>query len=203
MSDVFSYDEAVAGTAHGDIVSVANGVQASLDELTGFVNRVKANWEGDEMELYDGVQLQWNNAADTVRRSNTMFPCFGRDKYWPLTGNVGLLRAPLRKVAQRVVNLSRGSSWSLREFDTLDDAIAGLTPFRFCADQARFAVSTAGSEWVVVLDMGFPGGDVAGFMGHGRDSICTVSSWPLSGCRSRVRHCPARLSSIICPLVLG
>lgn len=94
-----------------------------------------------------------------------MFPCFGRDKYWPLTGNVGLLRAPLRKVAQRVVNLSRGSSWSLREFDTLDDAIAGLTPFRFCADQARFAVSTAGSEWVVVLDMGFPGGDVAGFMG--------------------------------------
>ena len=68
MSDVFSYDEAVAGTAHGDIVSVANGVQASLDELTGFVNRVKANWEGDEMELYDGVQLQWNNAADTVRQ---------------------------------------------------------------------------------------------------------------------------------------
>lgn len=68
MGDVFSYDEAVAGTAQGDIASVANGVQASLDELTGFVNRVKANWEGDEMELYDGIQLQWNTSADTVRQ---------------------------------------------------------------------------------------------------------------------------------------
>jgi len=68
MGDVFSYDEAVAGTAHGDIASVANGVQASLDDLTGFVNRVKSNWEGDEMELYDGIQAQWNTSADTVRQ---------------------------------------------------------------------------------------------------------------------------------------
>jgi WXG100 family type VII secretion target len=68
MSDVFSYDESTAGTAHGDISSVAQGLQASLDDLTGFVNRVKANWEGDEMEVYDGVQLKWNNASDTVKQ---------------------------------------------------------------------------------------------------------------------------------------
>jgi hypothetical protein len=42
--------------------------------------------------------------------------------------------------------------------------MAGLAPFRFCAKQARFAVSTAGSEWVVVLDASFPGGDIKGFM---------------------------------------
>ncbi|MFD7653969.1 WXG100 family type VII secretion target [Actinosynnema sp. NPDC059797] len=68
MPDVFSYDEATAGTAQGDIASVAQGIQASLADLTGFVNRVKANWEGDEMELYDGIQLKWNNAADTVKQ---------------------------------------------------------------------------------------------------------------------------------------
>jgi 6 kDa early secretory antigenic target len=65
---VFSYDEATAGTSHGDIAAVANGIQASLDDLTNFVSRVKANWEGDEMEIYNGIQLHWNNAADTVKQ---------------------------------------------------------------------------------------------------------------------------------------
>jgi len=68
MSDVFSYDESTAGSAHGDIGAVSNGIQASLDDLTNFVNRVKANWEGDEMELYNGIQTQWNAAADTVKQ---------------------------------------------------------------------------------------------------------------------------------------
>jgi len=68
MSGVFSYDESTAGSAHGDIVSVTAGVQASLDDLTNFVNRVRSNWEGDEMEVYNGIQQQWNTAADTVKQ---------------------------------------------------------------------------------------------------------------------------------------
>jgi WXG100 family type VII secretion target len=68
MSDIFSYDESTAGSAHGDIGGVANGIQASLDDLTNFVSRVKANWDGDEMEIYNGIQQQWNSAADTVRQ---------------------------------------------------------------------------------------------------------------------------------------
>jgi WXG100 family type VII secretion target len=65
---VFSYDESTASTAHGDIAAVAGGLQASLDDLTNFVARVKANWEGDEMEIYNGIQQQWNSSADTVRQ---------------------------------------------------------------------------------------------------------------------------------------
>lgn len=65
-SDIFSYDEATAGSAFGDLGSVASGLQASLDELTGFVNRVRANWEGDEMDIYDGIQQRWNSASVTV-----------------------------------------------------------------------------------------------------------------------------------------
>jgi uncharacterized protein YukE len=68
MADVFSYDEATAETAHGDLASVARGVQASLDDLTGFVNRVKANWDGDEMDIYTGIQSQWDGAAATVKQ---------------------------------------------------------------------------------------------------------------------------------------
>jgi WXG100 family type VII secretion target len=65
-SDIFSYDEATAGAAYGDLGSVASGLQASLDDLTGFVNRVRSNWEGDEMDLYDGIQQRWNSASVTV-----------------------------------------------------------------------------------------------------------------------------------------
>lgn len=64
--DIVSYDETVATTAHGDIGTVAQGVQTSLDDLTGFVTRVLANWEGDEQELYGGIQRRWDTAATTV-----------------------------------------------------------------------------------------------------------------------------------------
>jgi WXG100 family type VII secretion target len=65
-NDVFSYDEATAGTAFGNLGSVSSGLQSSLDDLNGFVNRVRANWEGDEMDLYDGIQQRWNSASVTV-----------------------------------------------------------------------------------------------------------------------------------------
>lgn len=65
-NDIFSYDESVASTSHDDIGSVAQGVQGSLDDLGGFVTRVRANWDGDEMDLYDDIQRRWDTAAATV-----------------------------------------------------------------------------------------------------------------------------------------
>jgi WXG100 family type VII secretion target len=65
---VFSYDESTATSAHGDIAAVANGIQASLDDLSNFVARVRANWEGDEQESYNGIQQQWNTSAETVKQ---------------------------------------------------------------------------------------------------------------------------------------
>ena len=65
-NDVFSYDEATADTAFGHLGSVASGLQGNLDDLTGFVNRVRANWEGDEMDLYDSIQQRWNSASVTI-----------------------------------------------------------------------------------------------------------------------------------------
>jgi WXG100 family type VII secretion target len=67
MGGVFSFDESTAGSAAGDIQGVVSGMQASLDDLTNFVSRVKSNWEGDEMETYNGIQQQWNTAASTVK----------------------------------------------------------------------------------------------------------------------------------------
>ncbi len=68
MGDVFSYDEAVADTAHGDLQTVICGMQASLDDLSGFVSRVKSNWDGDEMDLYGGIQAKWDSSAATVKQ---------------------------------------------------------------------------------------------------------------------------------------
>lgn len=65
---MFGYDEAVADAAHGDLNGVISGLQASLDDLSGFVARVKSSWEGDEQEIYGGIQAKWDNAADTVRQ---------------------------------------------------------------------------------------------------------------------------------------
>lgn len=73
-NDVFSYDEATADTAFGSLGSVASGLQGNLDDLTGFVNRVRANWEGDEMDLYDSIQQRWNSASVTIEGS------FGRSE---------------------------------------------------------------------------------------------------------------------------
>jgi WXG100 family type VII secretion target len=67
MTGVFSYDESAAGSAHSDIGAVAN-CAGQLDDLSGFVARVKSNWEGDEMEVYNGIQQQWDRAAGTVKQ---------------------------------------------------------------------------------------------------------------------------------------
>ncbi|WP_336086837.1 WXG100 family type VII secretion target [Nocardia sp. SSK8] len=67
MSDLFSYDEAVADGASQDLLSVAAGIESSLDELSGYVGRVQSQWDGDEMHVYQGIQSQWDTAADTIR----------------------------------------------------------------------------------------------------------------------------------------
>lgn len=64
---VFSYNEATAETSHGDLGSVISGLESSLTDLGGFVNSVKSNWEGDEMDEYTGIQNQWDRASDTVK----------------------------------------------------------------------------------------------------------------------------------------
>ena len=64
---IFSYNEATAETSHSDLGSVISGLESSLTDLGGFVNSVKSNWDGDEMDEYAGIQKQWDDAADTVR----------------------------------------------------------------------------------------------------------------------------------------
>lgn len=67
MSGVYSYDESVADSAHADLGDVQAGLQSSLDDLSGFVARVKSSWQGDEQEEYAVVQAKWDSAATTVR----------------------------------------------------------------------------------------------------------------------------------------
>lgn len=93
-----------------------------------------------------------------------MFPCLGGERYWPLTGSVGFFRAPLHKVARKFVTLSRGSPWSIREFASFEGAFNAFAPYPFYAGRTRFAVEATDPGWVVVLDTGYPGADIKGFM---------------------------------------
>jgi WXG100 family type VII secretion target len=67
MGGIYSYDESVAESAHGDLAGVQSGLQASLDDLSGFVAKVKSSWQGDEQDEYTGIQAKWDSAATTVR----------------------------------------------------------------------------------------------------------------------------------------
>jgi ESAT-6 family protein len=67
MSDMYSYDSAVARDAEGGLAATAASLQAQLADLGGFVNAACANWEGDEQALYRGIQTRWDNAAAQVR----------------------------------------------------------------------------------------------------------------------------------------
>jgi WXG100 family type VII secretion target len=67
MTGIYSYDESVADSAHGDLGSVQAGLQSSLDDLGGYVARVKSSWQGDEQDEYTAVQAKWDSAAATVR----------------------------------------------------------------------------------------------------------------------------------------
>jgi ESAT-6 family protein len=67
MTDVYSYDSAVARDAEGGLSGTIASLQGHLDELGGFVNSVCANWEGDEQAIYRGIQARWDGAAGQVR----------------------------------------------------------------------------------------------------------------------------------------
>ena len=64
---VFSYNEATAETASGDLGGVISGLESSLTDLGGFVASVKSNWDGDEQDTYASVQQKWDSAAKVVQ----------------------------------------------------------------------------------------------------------------------------------------
>jgi WXG100 family type VII secretion target len=65
--DVYSYDSSVARDAEGSLAQTLTTLEGHLSDLTGFVNSVCANWTGDEKEIYQGIQSQWDKAAGTVK----------------------------------------------------------------------------------------------------------------------------------------
>ncbi len=61
-----SYDSSTAEQAHSEISGVISGLESSLSDLGGFVNSVKSNWDGDEMQEYAAIQQKWDSAAGKV-----------------------------------------------------------------------------------------------------------------------------------------
>jgi uncharacterized protein YukE len=64
---MYSYDSAVARDAEAGLGATVSALEVSLGDLSGFVGRVCANWEGDEQVIYLGIQTRWDQAAGEVR----------------------------------------------------------------------------------------------------------------------------------------
>ena len=96
MSDVYSYDSAVAQNAEGGLQGTISALEASLADLGGFVNSVTANWEGDEQGIYKGIQTQWDGAASQVQSIlNQVKGALGET-----TSSVGTMRGQVRSALQ-------------------------------------------------------------------------------------------------------
>ena len=63
MTDVYSYDSAVARDAEGGLSGTIASLKGNLDELGGFVNGVCANWEGQIRTTLG----QTTESVDTMR----------------------------------------------------------------------------------------------------------------------------------------
>jgi ESAT-6 family protein len=97
MDGVFSYDESVADSAHGDLAGVMSGIQTHLEDLSGFVSRVKSNWTGDEQETYGAIQAKWDSAAQTVTQIlNSVHQALGST-----TSSVKDMRGQVRSALQQ------------------------------------------------------------------------------------------------------
>jgi hypothetical protein len=84
-----------------------------------------------------------------------MFPCLQGERYWPLTANVGFLRARPDDVAKAAVPWGRGSPWARADHDTFEE------PLRAPASAGHtLLLSSAGGEWTTVLESSYPDADV-------------------------------------------
>ena len=68
---VYSYDSAVARDSEAGLARTASSLEAALADLSGFVAKVCANWEGDEQVVYKGIQTQWDTAAAELHATLT------------------------------------------------------------------------------------------------------------------------------------
>ncbi len=96
MTDVYSYDSAVARDAEGSLGGTISALEGSLAELSAFVNRACANWEGDEQVLYRGIQTQWDGAASQIRDILTQV----RTSLGQTTESVEAMRGKVRATLQ-------------------------------------------------------------------------------------------------------
>lgn len=64
---VFAFDTNDACMVETNLGSLITGLAGTLTDLDGFVTFVKANWTGDEMQLYSTIQDDWKKNAKTVQ----------------------------------------------------------------------------------------------------------------------------------------
>lgn len=84
-----------------------------------------------------------------------MFPCVQGERYWPLTANVGFLRAPLEKAARAAVSWGRDSPWARADHDSFEVPLGAPV-----SSGHIFLLSSGGGEWTTVIASSYPHADI-------------------------------------------
>lgn len=65
---VFAFNEDSGKQVKGSIGTLITDLSSTLTDLDGFVVKVKADWDGDEMETYNTTYTGWKKNADQVQQ---------------------------------------------------------------------------------------------------------------------------------------
>lgn len=59
--------------ASSDVAKATSGLDASLSDVNGQVNKLMATWDSDAQQAYGERQRQWNTASDNIKSALQQF----------------------------------------------------------------------------------------------------------------------------------
>jgi uncharacterized protein YukE len=66
-SGIFAFNEDSGKTVKSSIGTLMTDLTSTLSDLDNFVVKVKADWDGDEMETYNTTYTGWKKNAEQVK----------------------------------------------------------------------------------------------------------------------------------------
>ncbi|MDO4632068.1 MAG: WXG100 family type VII secretion target [Corynebacterium sp.] len=72
---VFAYNNSDADASSDEIKAVVGGLESTLSEMDGDVQKLSSAWEGREQEQYQRIYHRWSSAAENMRNILEQIQC--------------------------------------------------------------------------------------------------------------------------------
>lgn len=63
---IFAFNQDTGTSVESSLSTVMSDLETALSDLDVFVVKVRADWDGDEMQLYDTIYQGWKKNAEQV-----------------------------------------------------------------------------------------------------------------------------------------